>query len=211
MHVLPSANPPPALILASSSPYRAQMLSRLGLRFQTESPDIDETRLPGETPAATARRLALQKALKVLKKTLNTQPHAVVIGADQALDLKGHTLGKPGSHQAAIAQLSQLSGQKATFHSALAVVCGNRRLVSCVDCHVVFRHLSQVQIERYLQIERPYDTAGSAKAEGLGIALLEKLASDDPTAIIGLPLIALTAMLSSVGLDPLNEQTGHQP
>jgi len=202
MHVLQTANPPSPLILASSSPYRAEMLSRLGLTFQTESPDIDETRLIGETPLATARRLALQKALKVLEM----KPQAIVIGADQVLDRNGQAMGKPGSHLAAVEQLTQLSGQTATFYSAVAVVSATRRQVSVVACQAVFRRLTQPQIDRYLRIERPYDTAGSAKAEGLGIALLDKLGSDDPTAIIGLPLIELTAMLSRVGRDPLNPQ-----
>lgn len=176
------------------------MLSRLGLRFRTESPDVDETRIHGETPMATARRLALHKALKIHSRA----PTAIVIGADQVLDLNGQALGKPGSHLAAIDQLTRLSGQVATFHSALAVVSITGQQLTAVRCQATFKSLSYKQIDRYLTIERPYDTAGSAKAEGLGIALLESLKSDDPTAIIGLPLMALTAMLSLVGYNPLN-------
>ncbi len=183
------------------------MLSRLGLPFKTEAPGIEERREHGETPKATARRLALQKALKVFLQ----QPDSVVIGADQVLDLDGQALGKPGSHVAAVEQLSRLSGRMVTFYSALAVVCSSGRQLSVVECHAVFKPLSPTQIECYLSIERPYDVAGSARAEGLGIALLDKLASDDPTAIIGLPLIELTTMLSRAGLCPLNHQLLSQP
>jgi septum formation protein len=182
------------------------MLSRLGLPFITESPDIEERRKAGETPKATARRLALQKALKVFL----LQPDAVVIGADQVLDLDGQALGKPGSHDAAVKQLTHLSGRMVTFYSALALVCVSGRQISVVECHAVFKPLTRTQIERYLTIERPYDVAGSARAEGLGIALLDKLTSDDPTAIIGLPLIALTAMLSRARHSPLNHQVLNQ-
>lgn len=183
------------------------MLSRLGLDFEIKSPDIDETRLPGETPRATAHRLAQQKALTILAQ----QPQSVVIGADQVLDLNGQALGKPGSHPAAFHQLTLLSGQMATFYSAVAVVCATNRQVAVVACQAVFKRLSPAQIDRYLKIDLPYDTAGSARAESLGIALLDKLASDDPTAIIGLPLIQLTAMLSRIGLNPLNQPVLSHP
>lgn len=202
MSVLQTSQSPPALILASSSRYRFEMLCRLGLPFKTQSPDIDESRRPGEPPRATAQRLALQKALKVFLD----QPTAVVIGADQVLDLDGQALGKPGSHEAAVKQLTRLSSRMVTFHNALAVVCASGRQVSVVSCHASFRPLTHAQIERYLNIERPYDVAGSARAEGLGIALLDKLASNDPTAIIGLPLIELTTMLTRAGHNPLNHQ-----
>lgn len=207
MSVLQTLQNPPSLILASSSRYRSEMLSRLGLPFKTESPDIEETRQVGETPKATARRLALQKALKILLH----QPDSIVIGADQVLDLDGQALGKPGSHAAAIKQLTALSGRMVTFYSALAVVCASGRQVSVVACHAIFKTLTPTQIERYLTIERPYDVAGSARAEGLGIALLAQLTSDDPTAIIGLPLIQLTAMLARAGHNPLNHQALSQP
>jgi septum formation protein len=179
----------------------------LGLPFTTETPDIDERRKAGETPKATARRLAMQKALKVLLH----RPDSVVIGADQVLDLDGQALGKPGSHADAIKQLTTLSGQRVTFYSALAVVCAWGRQVSVVECHAVFKPLTPNQIDRYLTIERPYDVAGSARAEGLGIALLNKLTSDDPTAIIGLPLIELTDMLTHTGRNPLNHHVMSQP
>jgi septum formation protein len=207
MSVLQTSNHPLSLILASSSRYRSEMLTRLGLSFITESPDIDERRKVGETPKATARRLALQKALKVLLH----QPDSVVIGADQVLDLDGHALGKPGSHEAAAKQLAQLSGRAVTFYSALAVVCASSRQLSVVECHALFKPITPSQIDRYLNIERPYDVAGSARAEGLGISLLDKLTSDDPTAIIGLPLIQLTAMLSRAGHNPLNHHALSQP
>jgi septum formation protein len=200
MSVLQTSQPPLSLILASSSRYRSDLLSRLGLPFITETPDIDERRKAGETPKATARRLAMQKALKVLLH----RPDSVVIGADQVLDLDGQALGKPGSHADAIKQLTALSGQRVTFYSALAVVCAWGRQVSVVECHAVFKSLTPTQIDRYLTLERPYDVAGSARAEGLGIALLDKLTSDDPTAIIGLPLIQLTDMLTQTGRNPLN-------
>ena len=187
------------LILASSSRYRAEMLSRLGLPFQTQSPDIDETRLAGETPLATAQRLSQQKALKVARQW----PGAVVIGADQVLDLHGDTLGKPGTHPAALAQLTKLSGQVGIFSSAVTVLSPGFQQRRVSQCRARFRKLSPAQIEYYLLQEQPYDTAGSAKAEGLCIALLESLSSDDPTSIVGLPLIMLTAMLARVGLDPL--------
>lgn len=207
MSVFITSYHPPALILASSSRYRSEMLSRLGLPFTTESPNIDERRQVGETPKATARRLARQKALKVFKD----HPHAIVIGADQVLDLDGQALGKPGSHVAAIEQLTRLSGKKVTFYSALAVVCHSIQQVSVVECHAVFKALTTTQIERYLCIDRPYDVAGSARAEGLGIALLDQLASDDPTAIIGLPLIELTTMLTRARHNPLNHQALSHP
>lgn len=188
------------LILASSSKYRADMLSRLGLKFRTESPDIDEARQQGETPLATARRLSLQKAGSIAKQW----PQAVVIGADQVLDINGEHLGKPFTHPAAVAQLTQLSGQVGVFHSAICVIAPGSRQICVSQSQATFRRLSQPQIEYYLQREQPYDTAGSAKAESLGIALLSRLSSDDPTSIIGLPLIKLTAMLTRVRLDPLD-------
>uniref|UniRef100_UPI0040480D9B Maf family protein n=1 Tax=Orrella sp. TaxID=1921583 RepID=UPI0040480D9B len=207
MSVLQTTDRPPPLILASSSPYRSEMLSRLGLPFKTEAPEIDERREIGETPKSTARRLALQKSLKILLH----QPDAVVIGADQVLDIDGQTLGKPGSHEAAVRQLTRLSGRAVTFYSALAVVCASGRQISVIECHALFKPLTLSQIERYLTIERPFDVAGSARAEGLGISLLDKLTSDDPTAIIGLPLIQLTAMLSRAGHNPLNQHVLSQP
>ncbi len=175
------------------------MLSRLGLTFQTHSPEINESRHIGEPPLATARRLSYQKALKVSEQW----PKAVVIGADQVLDLQGETLGKPGTHAAAVVQLARLSGQIGVFSSAVTVIAPGIQQRRVSQCQAQFRKLSPAQIEYYLKQEEPYDTAGSAKAEGLGIALLNSLSNDDPTSIIGLPLIMLTAMLARVGYDPL--------
>jgi len=190
-----------SLILASSSPYRREMLARLGLPFESISPDVDEHRLVGETPFALARRLALRKAGVVASQ----RPEAVVIGADQVLDLNGVGLGKPGDHEAAREQLQNLSGRRAIFYSAMAVLWPQGRLLAVVPCEAHFLPLTSLEIETYLQAEKPYDTAGSAKAEGLGIALLESLSSDDPTAIIGLPLIRLAAMLRRAGINPLTK------
>ncbi len=181
------------------------MLSRLNIAFETRSPDVDETPLAGETPLALARRLALEKAKAVAKNA----PWAVVIGADQVLDCHGQILGKPGSLELAREQLKMLSGQTVVFHSAFAVITPKGSHVRVCPCEATFRHLSGAQIDRYLTIEQPLDTAGSAKAEGLGIALLTALKSDDPTAIIGLPLIELTRSLVLAGLDPLDPSNDH--
>jgi septum formation protein len=193
---------PARLILASSSTYRQQMLQRLHLPFEVISPDVDESPTPDETPAGLARRLALGKAQAVASRLTATD--AVVIGADQVLELDGQPLGKPGDLPRARSQLKSLSGQCVTFHSAVSVISSAGEQISVVPCRATFRTLDDQQIERYLTLETPFDTAGSAKAEGLGISLLARLQSDDPTAIIGLPLIALTQMLIKAGLDPLN-------
>lgn len=199
--------PQPQLILASTSRYRRELLERLHLPFQVISPQVDETPLPGESPQALSERLALAKALAVA----HTHPDAVVIGSDQVADLNGLAIGKPGHHERAVQQLKAMRGQKVVFHTALAVV----RLSSAyegktrvpVDVH--FRtDLTEADIEAYLHTERPYDCAGSAKAEALGIALLESIHSDDPTALIGLPLIQTCALLRAAGLDPLRTAAG---
>jgi len=190
----------PHLILASTSPYRRAMLTRLRLPFTTVAPQVDETSLPGERPEALALRLSKAKA-----QTVATQhPGCVVIGSDQVATVDGTTIGKPGTHDKARAQLRRLSGQTVVFHSALAVTNGVRTEACDVITECRFRTLSDAAIESYLLREQPYDTAGSAKAESLGIALMASMHSDDPTAIIGLPLIALTAMLASFGMDPLD-------
>jgi len=194
-------HPSLSLVLASSSPYRREMLGRLGLAFESIAPDVDEQRHRGETPIALARRLALQKAVAVASQ----RPEATVIGADQVLDLDGACLGKPGGHEAAREQLKSLAGRRAVFYSAMAIIWPQGRLLSVTPCEARFLPLTAVEIEAYLQAERPYDTAGSAKAEGLGIALLESLSSDDPTAIIGLPLIGLAQMLRRAGINPLTK------
>ena len=187
------------LILGSTSAYRRELLSRLQLPFQCVPPQVDETPLPGETPAALALRLALAKARAVAA----LHPQAVVIGSDQVADLHGEPLGKPGQHERAVAQLQAMSGQTVIFHTALAVVCQATGFeqADTAPVRVVFRSLNEAEIERYLQRERPYDCAGSAKSEGLGIALLERIDSDDPTALIGLPLIRTAQMLRAAGLE----------
>ena len=188
------------IILASTSRYRKEMLERLRLPFDTVSPEVDETAHAGETPEALALRLALEKARAVAVR----YPGHVVIGADQVATVDGLSLGKPGSHERAVAQLQHLSGREVAFHSALCVTDGRRDEVVDVVTTCRFRILSALEIDVYLHAERPYDTAGSAKAEGLGIALMDSMHSDDPTAIIGLPLIALARMLRSFDLNPLS-------
>uniref|UniRef100_UPI00333E9F01 Maf family nucleotide pyrophosphatase n=1 Tax=Castellaniella defragrans TaxID=75697 RepID=UPI00333E9F01 len=191
------------LILASTSPYRRQMLTRLGLPFEVQSPAVDETPAPDEEPAALALRLARAKAMAVAAR----HPGALVIGADQVAVFEGRPVGKPGGHAGARAQLRRFSGRSVVFHSALCVTDGAAVHIEDVPTECEFLTLSEAQIEHYLHAERPYDTAGSAKAEGLGIALMARMSSDDPTAIIGLPLIALARMLRRCGLDPLQAST----
>ncbi|HUG56917.1 MAG TPA: Maf-like protein [Candidimonas sp.] len=187
------------LILASSSRYRQEMLERLGVPFTAISPNVDETPLPGESPTSLALRLSLAKAQAVTC----AHPGALVIGSDQVATIDGSPIGKPGNFDRARAQLTQLSGQTVEFHSALCVSDGQRHEIADIVTLCRFRSLTRDEIDAYLRREQPYDTAGSAKAEGLGIALMESMQSDDPTAIIGLPLIALSRMLRSFGLNPL--------
>jgi septum formation protein len=191
----------PPLILASTSPYRRELLERLRIPFQALSPGTDETPLPGEAPAALAERLALAKARALSARF----PQAVVIGADQVADVDGVALGKPGNHARALEQLRAMSGRAVVFQTALAVVCPARGFsaVRRVPVTVRFRTLDEAEIEFYLRTEQPYDCAGSAKCETLGIALLDAIESDDPTALIGLPLIQTAALLRAAGLDPL--------
>jgi septum formation protein len=189
------------LILGSTSPYRRDLLCRLNLAFDVHSPQVDETSHPGELPQATAERLALAKAQAVAK----LHPGTLVIGSDQVADLNGNPMGKPGDHARAVMQLRALRGQRAFFYTAVAVVCTNPivQLQSTVTTTVHFRDYSDPEIEHYLRTEQPYDCAGSAKSEGLGIALITKIESDDPTALIGLPLIQTCALLRRAGLNPL--------
>ncbi len=193
---------PPRLILASSSRYRQELLSRLRLQFDVVAPDIDETPQAGETPQATALRLAREKAAAVAQRA----PDALIIGSDQVATLDGEQIGKPGSHANALRQLQQLRGRRVTFHTALCLLdrraeapAGEMQMAD-IQSFVTFRDLPDHELDAYLRIEQPYDCAGSAKNEGLGIALIEKIESDDPTALTGLPLIALTAMLRRAGL-----------
>lgn len=194
----------PPLVLGSTSRYRRELLQRLQLPFEVLAPQVDETPQPGEPPAALALRLALAKARAVAA----LRPQAVVIGADQVADLAGEPIGKPGHHAGAVEQLRRLSGQRVVFHTALAVLRPatgyERALLAPVT--VRFRSLTEAEIERYLRLEQPYDCAGSAKSEGLGIALLEAIDCDDPTALVGLPLIRTALLLREAGLDPLGDR-----
>ncbi len=193
---------PPPLILASTSPYRRELLQRLRLPFEVLAPAVDESPQQGELPGELALRLALAKARAVA----NTQPHAVVIGSDQVAELDGQAIGKPHDHARAVSQLQRMSGREVRFHSAVAVVhqgAGFER-TDAATVMVRFRDLTQAEIENYLRADQPYDCAGSAKAEALGIALMAAIHSDDPTALIGLPLIRTCALLRQAGLDPLS-------
>ncbi|QLA83747.1 septum formation inhibitor Maf [Acidovorax sp. JMULE5] len=186
------------LVLGSTSRYRRELLERLNLPFDVAAPEVDETPLPGEAPRSLALRLALAKARTVAQ----LHPDAVVIGSDQVADLAGEPLGKPGHHERAVAQLRQMRGQTVVFQTAVAVVCAATGFeqIDLAPVEVKFRELSDAEIERYLRAEQPYDCAGSAKSEGLGIALLDAIHSDDPTALIGLPLIRTCRMLRAAGL-----------
>lgn len=189
------------LVLASTSRYRRQLLERLGHPFDVLAPDIDETPLPGEVPAATALRLAVAKARAVAARVGD----ALVIGSDQVADADGVPVSKPGDHASAVAQLRTLSGRTIVFHTAVALVdaASQRCETRLVDVRSTFRALSLAAIEHYLLREQPYDCAGAVKSEALGIALFERIESDDPTALIGLPLIALTDLLLNQGVDVL--------
>lgn len=186
------------LVLASTSPYRRALLARLRLPFSVHAPDIDEAALQGEAPRETALRLARLKAQAVAPFCTG----ALVIASDQVAVLEGECLGKPGSHEKAVAQLTAMSGKRVTFHTALAVLntaSGTLQLAE-VPTLVCFRRCSSDEIERYLSAERPYDCTGSAKIEGLGIALVERISSEDPSALIGLPLMQLITMLKNEGV-----------
>lgn len=198
----PSANRP--LILGSTSPYRRELLARLRLPFDVAAPDVDETPQPGEPPHALACRLALAKAKTVAARF----PAALVIGSDQVADLDGQPLGKPGNHARAVAQLRQMRGRTVVFQTAVAVVCRDTGFaeVDLAPVRVKFRELTDAEIEAYLRAETPYDCAGSAKSEGLGITLLESIENDDPTALVGLPLIRTARLLRAAGLQWLPTQ-----
>ena len=191
----------PPLILASTSKYRRELLARLQLPFDTVSPEVDEVPLAGEAPRDLALRLAIAKALAVAA----THPLALVIGSDQVAHCEGRIMDKPGNHERATGQLRFMRGKETWFDTGLALVnaASGRVQSEVVRIRVVLRNLSDAEIEAYLQKEQPYDCAGSAKSEGMGIALMEKLEGDDPTALIGLPLIALSHMLRAEGVDPL--------
>jgi septum formation protein len=186
------------VILGSTSRYRKELLSRLRIPFEVCAPHVDETPLPGEAPKELALRLALAKALAVAKQN----PNAVVIGSDQVADLDGTPLGKPGNHTNAVLQMQKMRGKTVVFQTALSVVClanGYQR-TDLAAVRVKFRDLTDSEIEAYLRAEEPYDCAGSAKSEGLGIALLDAIDNDDPTALVGLPLIRTCQMLREAGV-----------
>jgi septum formation protein len=197
---MPESTPshPRALVLGSTSRYRRELLQRLRLLFEVAAPDVDETPHSGESPADLARRLALAKAYAVAGKF----PDAIVIGSDQVADLDGEPIGKPGTHEKATLQLRRMRGRIVIFQTAVAVVCratGFEEL-DLAPVRVKFRALSDAEIESYLQAEQPYDCAGSARSEGLGIALLDAIDSDDPTALVGLPLIRTCRMIRAAGI-----------
>jgi septum formation protein len=186
------------LILGSTSPYRRELLARLRIPFEVAAPDVDETPQPVETPKQLACRLAMAKARAVAAQF----PTCVVIGSDQVADLDGQTLGKPGNHARATTQLQQMRGKTVIFQTAVAVVCQETGFaqMDLAQVKVLFRDLSDAEIETYLRAETPYDCAGSAKSEGLGIALLESIENDDPTALVGLPLIRTCRMIQAAGV-----------
>jgi septum formation protein len=190
--------PTPALILASTSAYRRELLGRLRVPFDVVAPQVDETPQPREQPRQLACRLAMAKARAVAAR----HPLAVVIGSDQVADLQGQALGKPLVHAVAVEQLRRMRGRTVVFQTAVAVVCQARGFaqMDLAPVTVRFRDLSDREIEDYLHTEQPYDCAGSAKSEGLGIVLLESIDNDDPTALIGLPLIRTCRMLRAAGL-----------
>lgn len=186
------------IVLGSSSPYRRELLSRLKVPFDVELPDVDEAPRSGETPRDIAWRLAIEKARAVARK----HPDAAVIGSDQVADLDGEPLGKPGTHERAVEQLRRMRGRVVVFQTAVAVVCAQTGFeeVDLAPVRVTFRDLADAEIEAYLRAEKPYDCAGSARSEGLGIALLEKIENDDPSALVGLPLIRTCRMLRAAGV-----------
>lgn len=195
------------LILGSSSVYRRQLLERLGIPFEVISPDIDESAHPGEHPAALARRLAREKAQAIANQLPADKQNALIIGSDQVAVVGDQAYGKPGSHAKAVKQLQTLSGQTVVFETALCLfdAASGRTHEELVSTEVELRDLSLAEIEAYLAKEPAYDCAGSAKSEGLGIALLDRLSGDDPTALIGLPLIALCRLLRQAGFNPLTD------
>ena len=191
----------PQIVLASTSKYRRELLARLGLPFEVAAPGVDETPLPDELPQATSLRLAEAKARAVAA----SYPRAIVIGSDQVAVLDGLPLGKPGSHANALRQLKAMRGKEVVFHTALCLhhAASGRTLTRVVPYCVRFRAYSDEQIERYLEREQPYDCAGSARCEGLGIVMIAEMRGSDPNALIGLPLIALTEMLAELGVSVL--------
>ena len=190
-------NDNPSLVLASTSPYRRELLQRLGIPFTTAAPDVDESALPGESPAELVRRLSESKA-----RTVGKTHAGLIIGSDQVATTGEDILGKPGNHARAVEQLHQLAGRTVTFHTGLCLLdtAKDTRQLDVIPFSVEFRQLSAAQIERYLRREQPYNCAGSFKSEALGITLFTRMCGDDPTALVGLPLIRLTDMLAVAGI-----------
>jgi septum formation protein len=186
------------LVLASSSKYRKALLERLGLAFEVAAPQVDEAAFPNESPAETAARLSVLKARSLEPRF----PDALIIGSDQVAAMGRERFGKPGTHETAVRQLRALSGKAVDFHTAVTLLDARASSMETrlVDCRVHFRTLDERRIQAYLRREQPYDTSASAKAEGLGIALIERIRTDDPSSLIGLPLIALSEMLERAGL-----------
>lgn len=204
-HMQKNAFTLPRIVLGSSSKYRKELLLRLRIPFDVITPEIDETPHAGETPEATALRLAQEKAKEIASK----MPNSLIIGSDQVATLNGEQIGKPGNHENALLQLQKMRGNKVIFHTALCLL-DNRKdpaelQIENVQTFVTFRNLSDSELDSYLKIEQPYDCAGSAKNEGLGITIIEKIESTDPTALTGLPLIALTTMLRRAGVPFFHE------
>jgi septum formation protein len=189
------------ILLASGSSYRRELLGRLGLQFESVSPEVDEKALPGEAPGETALRLSVLKARAVASGFAD----ALIIGSDQVASCGEMRLGKPGNRENAIRQLEHMSGKTARFDTAVSVLDASSDVVRSrvVPCHVTFRKLTRARIDAYLEREQPYDCAGSAKAEGLGITLIARIETEDPTSLIGLPLIALTQLLEDAGVPVL--------
>lgn len=192
------------LVLASTSPFRRELLARLGVPFEVAAPAVDESPLPGEAPDDTARRLSLLKAQAVADR----YPDALIIGSDQVAMLDGEQLGKPGSHDKAVAQLKRMRGKHVEFHTALTLLNSRNGRVqtAVVPVRLTLRNYSDAQIEAYLRKDQPYNCCGSARSESLGIALIARYETEDPTALVGLPLIKLTEMLANEGLDVLTWQ-----
>lgn len=186
------------LVLASTSPYRCELLSRLRLPFETAAPDVDETPSPGESACETSRRLSHEKALAVASRF----PNALIIGSDQVALLDGQQIGKPGNHDNAVRQLQAMRGKTVVFYTALTLLNARNGEIQTkvAENRVSFRQLSDEEIESYLHLEHPYNCAGSAKSEGLGIALIQRMEGDDPNALVGLPLILLISMLKNQGV-----------
>jgi septum formation protein len=194
--MMPESSRSPMIVLASSSPYRAELLERLRLDFEKLSPEVDESPAPGESGADLARRLAASKAAAVAGQ----RPGAIVIGSDQVAECRGRLLGKPGGRDAAIEQLSLCSGAAIVFHTAVTLRRDEEAFAGLIPTTVHMRHLDREQIERYVDADRPFDCAGAMKSEALGICLAERVTSDDPTALIGLPLTLVVQLLGRFGV-----------